>query len=73
MLINAIFNNSTAILWWSVLISGGTGVLGEPTDLPIVTGKLYHIILHRVHLTIHGIQTHNVSGNRHCLYCIVVH
>jgi hypothetical protein len=43
---NATFNNISVISWQSVLLVEETGVLGETTNLPQVSDKLYHIMLY---------------------------
>ena len=47
-------------------IGGGKQEYLEKTiDLPQVTDKLYHIMLHQGHLTMSKFQTYNSSGDRH--------
>jgi hypothetical protein len=61
LVFNTTFNNISVISWRSVLL------VEETTDLPQVTDKLYHIKLHRVHLTMSRIQTRNFSGEKYLI------
>jgi hypothetical protein len=53
---NATLDNSSAILWRSGFFMEETRYQEKTTDLPHATDKLYHKMLHRVHLAMSEIQ-----------------
>ena len=63
MVFNTSFNNLSYIVG-SVLLVEETGLPGENHVLPQVTDKLYHNVVSSTP-RLSGIQTRNVSGDRH--------
>ena len=68
MAFNAIFNNISVILWWSVLLMEETGV---PRENHRPVASRWQTLSHNVVSStprLGGIRTHNISGDGHWLH-----
>ena len=65
MVLNATFNNISAIWWWSVLLVEETALpRGNHRRIASHLSNLSHnVVSSTPHLS--GVQTHNISGDRH--------
>jgi len=68
MIFSATFNSISVISWSSVYYWLKPENPEKTTELPQVTDKLYHIVLHQVHLAMKGVSTLVVKGSD-CTCC----